>query len=96
MTTDPPARPVIWTERALNELEAIRAYIGAVKPLAAQRMAARLIAAAEDLAEYPARYRTAGAVRELVVIRPYIIRYRITANSVVILRIRHGARRPLK
>jgi len=35
-----------------------------------------------------------GEVRELVAIRPYIVRYRITADAVQIVRIKHGAQRP--
>ncbi len=48
--------PVVWTVRARRELEAIQAYITAVKPLAAQRLAARLVAAAESLRELPDRF----------------------------------------
>jgi plasmid stabilization system protein ParE len=87
--------PVVWTVRARRELEAIQAYITAVKPLAAQRLAARLVAAAESLRELPDRYRTASRDHELVVVRPYVTRYRVTAEAVVILRVRHGARRPM-
>jgi plasmid stabilization system protein ParE len=55
-------------------------------------LAARLLAAANALAEHPERGRlVAGQTRELVVVWPYLIRYRIDADAVVILRIRHGA-----
>ncbi len=86
----------MWTERALDGLAAIRAYIGAVKPLPAQRMAGRLVAAADGLSEFPGRFRSAGPVRELVAIKPYVIRYRVKGECIVILRIRHGARRPIR
>jgi len=33
-------------------------------------------------------------MRELVTARPYIIRYRIVGDEVVILRVRHAAQRP--
>ncbi len=87
--------PVFWTARAIHELETINAYIGAVNPLAAQRLTLRLVAAADGLTVYPDRFRAAGRVRELVVVRPYVIRYRVTAARVEILRVRHGARRPV-
>jgi plasmid stabilization system protein ParE len=33
-------------------------------------------------------------MRELVSVSPYIIRYQVIGDDVVILRVRHGARRP--
>ncbi|MEO8926693.1 MAG: type II toxin-antitoxin system RelE/ParE family toxin [Caulobacteraceae bacterium] len=87
------ARRVIWTDEARVNLAAIRAYIGQFSPLAAQRIAARLVDTAETLAEHPDRGRQVSKERrELTVIRPYVIRYRTTADNVFILRIRHGAR----
>lgn len=84
---------VIWTWRALADLAAIREYIGQFSPLAAQRMAARLRAAAERLAEHPERGRLATAtLRELVAIPPYVIRYHVGDDVVHIVRIRHAAR----
>jgi len=35
-----------------------------------------------------------GGMRELTVIYPYILRYRLTGGVVSIVRIRHGARQP--
>ncbi|HVY34275.1 MAG TPA: type II toxin-antitoxin system RelE/ParE family toxin [Caulobacteraceae bacterium] len=87
---------VVWTKPALVSLEAIRAYIQQFSPLAAQRMALRLIAAGMSLADNPERGRTIGQDRrELVTVPPYLIRYRIRGGTVEILAIRHGAQRPL-
>ena len=85
-----------WSRRALVDLSAIGAYIHQSRPLAAQRMAQRLRIAAESLADSPDRGRPAGpvGVRELTVIWPYIIRYKVTASAVQIIRIKHGAQRP--
>ena len=85
---------VVWTRRAIADLSAIREYIGQFKPLAAQRMAKRLRAAGENLSHFPERGRAVGARRELVIVRPYIIRYRLKAGVVEILAIRHGAQEP--
>lgn len=86
-------RRVVWTEEARAHLLAIRSYIAQFSPLAAQRFSLKLIAA-EDLAENPDRGRSIGnGRRELVLIRPYLIRYRAEADAVFILRIRHAARR---
>lgn len=92
--TAPPSRPVIWTAEARSNLIAIRTYIGQFSPLAAQRFTARLIAAAESLDELPSRGRPVWGLHELTVIRPYVIRYRVTPDAVYVLRIRHAARRP--
>jgi plasmid stabilization system protein ParE len=93
--TGPHLRRIVWTERAVRELEAIGAYVEAVNPLAAQRLTTRLIAAAEALVDYPQRFRSAGLDREVVAVKPYVIRCRVDADRVLILRVRHGARRPL-
>ena len=86
-------RRVVWAQRALRDLEGIRDYIGQFAPLAAQRFALRLIATANELADHPLRGRPlAGGRRELTIIPPYLIRYRVSGDTVQILTIRHGAR----
>lgn len=88
-------RRVIWTDEAVANLENIAAYISDFSPLAAQRFALRLQTTANSLADNPDRGRLMhGGRRELTVIRPYLIRYRVYEDVVVILGIRHGARRP--
>ena len=84
---------VVWSHRSLRDLEAIRSYIDQFAPLAAERLASRLTAAVESLIDNPERGRpVSNGVRELVVIRPYLIRYQVTPDTVQIIRIRHGAR----
>lgn len=86
---------VVWSKRAERDLERIRAYIGQFAPLSAQRMALKLVTAVESLSEHPHRGRPAGRhARELVVISPYLVRYRVRGDVVEVLRIRHGAQRP--
>ena len=88
-------RRIVWSEPARNDLQSIRAYIGQFNPGAAQLMATRILAAAENLAERAERGRPIGkGRRELTIVWPYLIRYRIAGDAVLILRIRHGARRP--
>ena len=85
---------MVWTRSALRDLEGIRNYIGQFNPLAVQRMAGRLLYAAEALRDQPGQGRPIhGGRRELVIIRPYLIRYSVEGDTVLILRIRHGARR---
>ena len=88
-------RRLIWSPDAAENLIAIRGYIDQFSPLAAQRLAHRLVTTAESLAEFPERGRSiAPGGREITLIQPYIIRYAVDAAEVIILRIRHGARRP--
>ena len=47
MPTPVEPLPVVWTLRAIRELETIKGYIRAVNPLAAQRLTLRLMAAAD-------------------------------------------------
>ena len=86
---------VIWSPRALADIDSIRDYIGQSSPLAAQRMAIRLLQAGDSLDLFPRRGRPAArGMRELTVIYPYIIRYRVVGERVDIVRIKHGAQRP--
>jgi toxin ParE1/3/4 len=86
-------RKIVWTEEAISHLEAIVAYISAFNPLAAARLGERLIEVADSLAEYSERGRDAGdGRREMTTVWPYILRYRVEGDAVIILRIRHGAR----
>lgn len=86
-------RDIIWTDEAIDHLEAIVAYIAAFNPAAAERLGARLIELANSLAEFPDRGREApGGTREMTIVWPYVVRYRVRPESVAILRVRHGAR----
>jgi len=90
--------PVVWTFAALADLEGIRRYIGNFNPYAAQDMAARIIEAGNSLANFPYRGRSVPGteLRQTTLARPYIIRYRVEPNRVLILRVRHGTRRPTR
>lgn len=86
-------RKIVWTEEAISHLEAILAYVSAFNPGAASRLGERLIAVADSLAEFSERGRDAGeGRREMTSVWPYILRYRVEGDTVIILRIRHGAR----
>lgn len=86
-------REIVWTEEAVAHLEAIVTYVAAFNPPAAKRLGQRLIAVADRLAEFSERGRDAGnGLREMTTVWPYILRYRVETDRVVILRVRHGAR----
>ena len=58
-------------------------------------MAARIIEVGNSLGNFPSRSRAVPGMqlRETTLARPYIIRYRVEHDRVLILRVRHGARR---
>jgi plasmid stabilization system protein ParE len=68
----------------------------ALRTAAAREVAASLKASGDSLGHFPHRGRPVPgtAMRELVTTYPYIIRYHIDGNNVVILRVRHTSRRP--
>ena len=86
-------RKIVWTDEALEQLEAIVTYVSVYDLAAAERLADRLIELADSLAEFSDRGREAGdGRREMTIVWPYILRYRVEGDGVIILRIRHGAR----
>lgn len=85
-------RRVVWSPGARSELLAIRDHVRAFNVSAAQKLAERLIEASENLTEHADRGRLVrDGVRELVMVRPYVIRYEIADGEVRILTIRHSA-----
>jgi plasmid stabilization system protein ParE len=87
---------VVWTGQALTNLEVIRAYIAQSNPQSAAKVAFTIKAAGDGLDAFPHRGRAVAGtnIREITRVYPYIIRYRIDAGAVFILRVRHAARRP--
>jgi len=86
---------VIWSTRAQRNVIEIEDFIAGDKPMAAERLAVRLKAAAARLSDHPDRGRlTRTGIRELTHVQPYVIRYRRSRDVVIILEIRHAARRP--
>lgn len=85
--------PVIWSPRAQRDLALIREHIAADRPMAAAAFADRLSEAGERLSQFPERGRMQGRSRVLTTVPPYLIRYRLRAEGVIILGVRHGARR---
>ncbi len=87
---------VTWHRRARQDLRHIRAQVAAEHPQAAQRIAQRILQAVELLAEQP-RIGRVGRVpdtREFVITgTPYIVAYRVAEDTLIILRVLHGARR---
>lgn len=92
----PVALPIVWTRRALADLEAIGDFIARDKPLAAARWLERLTAAAERAAEGPMIGRRVPELgrddlRE-VLARRYRLVYRVTRERLEVLTIFEGHR----
>ena len=86
---------VVWSDQALQDLEAIHHHIAADKPMAASAFARTLYEAGDSLQQLPRRGRPApDGTRELTAVRPYLIRYHFDEGQdvVTIITVWHGAR----
>lgn len=87
---------VIWAPAALDDADAIAAFIARDSPGAASLLVERFIEAVDRLTEFPELGRVVPevgdpALRELIV-SPYRIMYRVEGGAVWITAIVHGAR----
>ncbi len=86
---------VAWTDQAIADVVNIVAWISAERPRVAVRIAEKLFRAGYSLDQFPERGRTTSlGRRELIVMAPYLIRYRVEGAHVIILEVRHAARKP--
>jgi plasmid stabilization system protein ParE len=83
-----------YTEVAISDLIRLREFIAEHNPQAAQKAAAKLSAGIKSLAQQPRLgYPVMGApdpekIRDLI-LHPYIVRYTVLPQSLLILRIWH-------
>ena len=91
-------RPVRWSSAALDDIKAQIAYIAHDNPAAARRVAERIRATGDNLAEFAIGHpgRVAGTYEKAVGGLPYIIAYAIdrsvNAETIVVLHVIHTAR----
>lgn len=77
-------------------MKEIRAYVARDKPLAAERLAMRMVAMLDALRNHPYLGRAGAepAIRELVIGgTPYIVLYRVQGKRITISTIWHAAQR---
>ena len=85
-----------WDTRAVRDLEEIRRFIAADKPVAASQIADRIRTATDRLSEFPlmGRQTRIPNIRILPITgTPYLVYYRAIAEGVEVLAVFHGARR---
>jgi toxin ParE1/3/4 len=85
---------IIWSEKAISNLTEIRQFIERDQPAAARRVAQRILASVERLAEHPhlGRPGREPETRELIVAgTPCIVPYRIHRDRLAILAVLHAA-----
>ena len=89
---------LVWTPRALRDLQRIATYLGARSPAGAKRVLAEIRSTIETRPTAPriGQLIDDAQHRRLVVLRyPYVIFYRLDGDAILVLHIRHAARRPL-
>jgi addiction module RelE/StbE family toxin len=89
---------VRYTETALAEVDQIFSYIAEHNRSAAVELRERIERTVEALAEIPEMAQVAdepGVRRMPISSYPYVIFYAVESDELVVLHIRHGARRPL-
>jgi len=86
-----------WTQPANDDFLSLASWIAASNPTAADQVGRRILAAVEQLDDYPLRGRPGRSpdTRELVISGlPYLVIYSVESadpRTVIILRVLHGA-----
>ena len=85
----------VWKPKAIDDLKNITAYIAQDNPRAAVETGDMLIQKAGRLDEYPELGRAGRmkGTRELVVHHNYVLIYRVTGETVEVLRVKHSSMR---
>lgn len=88
---------IVWSPEATEDLASIKSFIGEDDPAAAARIILHIIRNIEELLSDAPHMGRAGRVpgtRELVIPKtPFIVPYRLAAETIQVLRVYHGARR---
>ena len=87
---------VIWTRQAVEDVEAIKAYVARDSVQYASFLVERVVAAVDRLESFPESGRVVpevgdGSLRE-VIFGSYRVVYRVQAESVQVVTVHHGAR----
>ena len=91
-------KPVRLSKRAAIDIRGIGDEIATAKPRAAEAFVDQIIQRCRSIADTPEGYGPRpefGAGVRGVAIKPYVILYRVRALDILILSVRHGARKPV-
>lgn len=87
---------VIWSVRAKHHLDAILEFVATTSPRGAELIAARVLEAADSLAEFPERGRPVPELRSTRARELFVFSYRlmyiVDGDCVQIVALLHGAR----
>ncbi|MEW6298497.1 MAG: type II toxin-antitoxin system RelE/ParE family toxin [Thermodesulfobacteriota bacterium] len=84
---------VVWTRAAIRDLLQIRRYVEGDNPPAASRVAVQILKSVNRLAVHPqvGWIGPLSGIRELIISKtPYVIRYRVQAETIELLRVIHS------
>jgi len=86
--------PIRWRASALDDLDAIIAYIAHYNPTAAVALYERIDSSILPLCEHPYLFRLGRVpgTREIVVHPNYIVVYRVLVDCIEIISVMHAAR----
>jgi addiction module RelE/StbE family toxin len=87
---------LVWTERAVQDIESIEMYIARDNPIAAIELVEKIIEKAESLLDHPNRGRVVPEVanpkiRELI-LNNYRLVYRVRKKTIEVLQVFEGHR----
>ena len=90
-------RRLIWTSRALDDIDGITDFLSEKNPIAAQELAIRCFDIVKNLQSHPELGRASALSdsRELIVSGTnYLIGYRVLPDRIEVLGVWHGRRLP--
>ena len=93
------AMNVLWTQRAIQHLEAELDYYGRINPALAKELSLTIKESIDNLSNLPSMGRSGKKIgtRELIFTKyPYIMAYRVRNNIIEVLAIIHQSRKNIK
>jgi plasmid stabilization system protein ParE len=88
------ARSLVWSPEAIEDIEAIAAYIERDSPWYAKAVATKIVEVAESIPEYPELGRIVPEIGELTIrerlVHRYRVIYRLDEGRILVAAVIHG------